>query len=78
MVYCCAVNCHQNTSSNHDKVKFFRFPARNKEQRELWIKAVNRVDVNGKPWQPSQYSRICSLHFVNGKASPTRLIQTFV
>ena len=74
MVYCCVVNCNRNSNTNPDgdNVKFFRFPAKNQEQRELWVKAVKRIDIKGRPWQPTKYSRICSLHFIDGTTNPTR------
>ena len=52
---------------------FFSFPARNQEQRQLWIKAVNR-----QHWNPSKHTVICSSHFVGGKYSPTRLDPNYV
>ena len=71
MVYCSVVNCHRNPKTDSGKVKFYRFPKRNLEQRGLWIKAVKRIGANGKPWEPSKFSIICSDHFVNGEKSPT-------
>ena len=72
MVYCCAVDCHNNTVTHQGVVGFFRFPKKNQEQRELWIKAVKRVNPDGSKWLPSEHSRICSDHFVNGEVHPTR------
>ena len=72
MVYCCVLNCHRNPKTDSGKVKFYRFPKRNFEQRELWIKKIGRIGTDGKPWQPSKYSVICSDHFLNGMKSPTR------
>ena len=78
MGYCCVVNCHNNGTKHAGKVKFFRFPIRNEEQRNLWIKAVKRICHNGKPWQPTKYARICSAHFVNGEVKPTRNHPSYV
>ena len=39
---------------------FFRFP-KDKRKKKAWIKAVNR-----DKWEPNEYSRICSEHFVDG------------
>ena len=71
--YCCVVGCHRETLRDgtlrdKDKVSFFRFPAaanvRNPEKRQLWIKAVSRKNDDGSDWEPSEWSRICSDHFV--------------
>ena len=43
--------------------QFYRFP-RDSERRSKWIAAVKRKD-----WQPTEYSWICSSHFVGGKKS---------
>ena len=38
------------------------------ETRKEWIKAVNRKDAKTKKnWQPSEDSRVCSVHFPEGK-----------
>ena len=58
---CVVVNC-RNRSSKESSTKFFRFPA-DKEQTERWIAAVKR-----KNWCPTEYSRVCSDHFVIGKS----------
>ena len=43
------------------QVSFFRFPV-DTQQRDRWIAALRRED-----WLPTQYSRVCSAHFVSGK-----------
>ena len=78
MVNCCVVKCHRSTNKYSGSIKFFRFPAKNLEQRQLWITAVKRKFVNGKVWQPSKFTRICSDHFVGGIASPTRNHPSYV
>ncbi|XP_064467623.1 uncharacterized protein LOC135378506 [Ornithodoros turicata] len=52
-------------------VRFHSFPSRphEVERRQKWILAVRRIGEDGKPWEPSKNSRICSLHFVSGKPS---------
>ncbi|XP_050066075.1 uncharacterized protein LOC126555161 [Aphis gossypii] len=67
---CCVVNC-SNTYKNTSNVKFFRFPNRSyeKELKNKWIQAINRLDDNGKLWQPINSSLICGDHFVNNKPS---------
>ena len=70
--YCCVVGCHNRKGK--DLVHFFSFPApsRNLEQRELWIKAVKRIEPDGSQWIPSKRSIVCADHFVKKKPSPTR------
>ena len=63
--YCCVVDCHNYESTGN--VSFHRFPIRDPEQRELWIKAVNRINPDKTPWKPTKYDRICSVHFTDGK-----------
>ena len=62
MVFNCVVyQCfnRQNKCTKDRKLRFFRFP-KNKRKRTAWVKAINRKD-----WQPNEYSRICSDHFVD-------------
>lgn len=59
---CCAIGC-SNRSIKDSAVSFYRFPS-NEGRRALWISAVKR-----KNWQPSDYSWLCSVHFVGGKKS---------
>ena len=62
--YCCVMTCHSNTKRDKPKVKFFCIPAasRNAEQRELWMKAINRAADDGSPWTPKYKSLalVCS------------------
>ena len=82
--YCCAVNCHNNTNVDCDRVLFYRFPSesRNPEQRQAWIQAVKRASVDLddshkkakkkrklKPWVPNVQTVLCSAHFVDNKKS---------
>uniref|UniRef100_A0A665T228 THAP-type domain-containing protein n=1 Tax=Echeneis naucrates TaxID=173247 RepID=A0A665T228_ECHNA len=61
---CCAIGC---TNRQGD---FYRIPSEkeNPESR-LWICALRRTSVpgEGKGWQPSKYTRLCSEHFIKGK-----------
>ncbi|CAH2083753.1 unnamed protein product [Euphydryas editha] len=68
--YCCVVGC-KNTQSRNRELSFYSFPTRSWEikKREEWIKAVRRITIDNKPWQPSKNTRICSAHFVGGKQS---------
>lgn len=59
---CCAVGCHARFSKGCG-LQFYRFP-RESEKRRLWIAALSR-----KNWEPTQYSWICSNHFIGGKKS---------
>ena len=47
---------------------------KNLEKRLLWIAILNKKNKDGTDWQPSKTnsSRICSLHFVSRKHSPTQ------
>jgi hypothetical protein len=48
-------------------IGFYRFP-KEKAKKELWQKALKRVCVEdeNKLWEPSDYDRLCSRHFVTG------------
>ena len=78
MVYCCVVGCHKNSVTDRGKVGFYRFPKRNFEKRELWIKAVKRQNKDGTPWNPGNQARICSDHFVNGEVHPSRTHPSYI
>ncbi|CAB4066923.1 unnamed protein product [Lepeophtheirus salmonis] len=70
--YCSVVGCDSAYGKGLENVKMFCFPLRNMEQRELWIKAIKRVNEDGTMWKPRYWSRICSKHFITGKYNPTR------
>ena len=59
VISCCSIGCTNRQGKG--RVKFFRFPA-NQSRKNQWIAAIKR-----KNWTPSEYSRICSAHFINGK-----------
>ncbi len=67
--YCCVVGCTNNQMRDIPKgIKFHRFP-KNPSQREMWAKAVKRLDPSGQPWKPGNNDLICSVHFYGGKRS---------
>ena len=69
--YCCVVSCHNNTKKHRD-LKFYAFSTKNLSQRELWIRAVDRVKPDGTSWEPKPSDRICSAHFASGQRSTIR------
>ncbi len=69
---CCVVGCGNHYKAHGKSVKFYQFPTRDQEQRKQWISAVKRVGLDGKSWQPSKFSTICSVHFKSGMYSRTR------
>ena len=71
---CCVSICG---ATDLDKVSMFRFPLRDHEKYDLWIKAVKKV--NGPDWKlKSRDVRICGFHFEGGKHSPTRTDVNYV
>lgn len=67
--YCCVPQC-TNANAAH------RFP-RDETLRKVWILAIKRQDPDTKrPWQPSQYSRVCKEHFSNSDYKETTLLST--
>ncbi len=63
--YCCVIGCTNNQSRDIPRgVAFHKFPS-NKERRQLWINAVNRVSKSDpkKKWKPAKHTVICSEHF---------------
>ncbi|XP_060755369.1 peroxynitrite isomerase THAP4-like isoform X1 [Neoarius graeffei] len=68
---CCAVGCH-NRQGQHAGRSFYRFPT-DPDKRAKWIAAVNRQD-----WEPTEYSRLCSDHFISGARSNHPLSPDFV
>ena len=66
---CAIVNCRRSQGKDgKDGVRFLKFPKnRNREQHRLWVKAVNRQNLDGSLWEPGAHDMVCSDHFVNGK-----------
>ena len=69
--HCSVVGCTQ-IRGREDGIRFFRFPIKNKEQRESWLKAICRKSKGNKNWTPSKTAVVCSKHFVSGNPNPTR------
>jgi hypothetical protein len=59
-------------STDEPKPSFFRFPARNREQREAWLSVVGRKNADMTDWVPRAGDRICSHHFESGAYSTRR------
>ncbi|KAM4049093.1 THAP domain-containing protein 1-like isoform 1-T2 [Anomaloglossus baeobatrachus] len=57
MTVCAAKGCKNRLSKGCGK-HFFRFPMKNAEYLEKWLKVIHRDH-----WKPSIYSRLCSDHF---------------
>ena len=57
---CCAINCKSGYigESTNLNITFHKFPINNEELLRVWLKRVARKD-----FKPTQYSRLCSLHF---------------
>ena len=60
MCTCAVVDCKNRYSKEGNK-KFYPFSA-DKDREQIWVAALNR-----KHWSPTEYSRVCSDHFVTGK-----------
>ena len=47
----------------------FPFPTEKRDEsgRLRWQRLINRKDAMGKNWKPSAHSRLCSMHFIDGK-----------
>ena len=59
---CCAVGC-SNRFRKGCGLQFYRFPV-DSDRRDRWIAAVSR-----RNWQPTEYTWLCSCHFVGGRKS---------
>ena len=68
---CCAVGCTKRSVKGCG-VSFYRFPA-DVSRRNSWITAINR-----KNWQPSEYSWLCSSHFISGSKSDDPLSPDYI
>ena len=53
-------------------IKFYRFPTDHK-RKQWWITAVNRKD-----WHSTEYTWICSKHFVLGEKSSNQFAPNYV
>ncbi len=63
--YCCVTGC--NSRQGREDIRFFRFPTRNPEQFELWVKAVKRENFH-----PNSNTAICAKHFASGEPGNRR------
>ena len=68
---CCAVGC-SNVFRKGSGIQFYRFPV-DLERRSKWIAAVNRQN-----WNPTEYTWICSKHFVSGVKSNNPLATNYM
>ncbi|GLH12757.1 THAP domain-containing protein 11 [Gryllus bimaculatus] len=68
---CCVLSCSNSPQRCAGHIKFHSFPGKayEKERKEMWITAINRVNPDGTPWRPTKYSKVCSEHFVGGVVS---------
>lgn len=64
MVNCCVPFCKSKQgSANSSGVRFHEILSA-QDLREKWLAAVSRQGLSKRSkWVPSDYSRICSLHF---------------
>ncbi|XP_076088319.1 uncharacterized protein LOC143058757 [Mytilus galloprovincialis] len=62
---CCVINC----TSRFGQYSFYRVPKKPLEKRKLWVEAIKREGENGSVWEPSDYERVCSRHFITGQKS---------
>ena len=73
VLYCC--KNEENRCNKYKKgkgVQFYRFPT-DPERKSKWVSAMNCKD-----WEPTEYSWICSEHFVSGSKSNDFLAPNYV
>ena len=68
---CCAPGC-ENRWSKRFGLSFYLFPA-DPVKRARWVAAVSR-----KNWEHTEYSWLCSVHFVSGSKSNDKLSPDYV
>ena len=68
---CCTVGCH-NVYKKGSGIHFYRFPTE-PDRRAKWVSAIHR-----EGWVPTEYSWLCSEHFVTGKKSNNPLAPNFI
>ena len=69
---CSVVACGSKAWKTVPKPRFFRFPSRDKLQKQLWVAIIGRLNPDGSLWYPKDHHYICSNHFVGGVYSRTR------
>ncbi|XP_051502433.1 THAP domain-containing protein 1-like [Myxocyprinus asiaticus] len=78
---CCSIGCN-NQRGDKPGLCFYRIPSEkeNPERRRLWICAIRHTSIpgEGKEWQPSKYTRLCSEHFIKGAKSDDLLSPDWV
>ena len=70
---CSVLNCN-STNLSTPKRTFFVVPSKGKnpEKRDMWIKALNKVNCLHPSHRKIEKGQVCSDHFVSGFASQTR------
>lgn len=70
---CSVLNCN-STNISTPKRTFFVVPSKGKnpEKRDMWIKALNKVNCLHPSHRKIEKGQVCSDHFVSGFASQTR------
>lgn len=68
---CCAFGCC-NVYKKGCGLQFYRFPV-DPDRRRRWIAAVDRKD-----WEPTEYTWICSEHFITGTKSNDPLAPNYI
>ncbi|GAB6019584.1 hypothetical protein CHUAL_001153 [Chamberlinius hualienensis] len=64
MVQCCVPFCKSTSVSKNNRTSFHKFPFKNREICDKWIKVISRSDNNGGLWNPDEDSVVCGIHFV--------------
>ncbi|XP_045466189.1 uncharacterized protein LOC123675011 [Harmonia axyridis] len=72
-IQCCVVGCRNAYYNTDTSIKFYSSPKRwfEKERKQTWINSVSRVCADGTSgeWQPKEFHKICSAHFVGNAKS---------
>ena len=68
---CCAVGCH-NKYKKGSRIQFYHIPA-DPDCRAQWIATIGHKD-----WSPSEFTWLCSEHFVSKSKSNNPLSPDYV
>lgn len=63
------VGCANRQNKKKAGISLHRIPQLPKSRKEAWIKIKNRLHIDGdkqRQWEPTKYSRICSIYFLGG------------
>ena len=71
MKSCCTVGCH-NKYAKGSGVQFYRIP-KDPDRRARWIATISRKD-----WTPSEFTWLCSEHFVSKSKNDNPLNPDYV